>query len=85
MTYVFCKFTYIYFQSYICRNLAIAGTLMAYLNSAINPYLYGFLGGGFKDRWMCVMYIFSSKFFFSLLKIFAFVTELVFLTFMNML
>nr|CAB3262630.1 uncharacterized protein LOC100181055 [Phallusia mammillata] len=38
-------------MAYICENLPVAGSLLAYLNSALNPYLYSFLGSNFKRRW----------------------------------
>jgi len=34
-----------------CETLGLIGTLLGYLNSALNPYLYSFLGTNFSRRW----------------------------------
>jgi len=39
------------FQPNICEGLLAAGSLLGYLNSALNPYLYSFLGTNFTRRW----------------------------------
>lgn len=38
-------------DSAVCEGLLAAGSLLAYLNSALNPYLYSFLGTNFTRRW----------------------------------
>ncbi|CAK8692217.1 unnamed protein product [Clavelina lepadiformis] len=35
----------------VCKILPIVSSLLAYLNSALNPYLYSFLGTNFRRRW----------------------------------
>jgi len=35
-----------------CETLGLIGTLLGYLNSALNPYLYSFLGTNFSRRWL---------------------------------
>uniref|UniRef100_F6T1G9 G-protein coupled receptors family 1 profile domain-containing protein n=1 Tax=Ciona intestinalis TaxID=7719 RepID=F6T1G9_CIOIN len=35
----------------LCRILPVVASLLAYSNSALNPYLYSFLGGNFAQRW----------------------------------
>ncbi|XP_078491970.1 somatostatin receptor type 2-like [Ciona intestinalis] len=35
----------------LCRVLPVVASLLAYSNSALNPYLYSFLGGNFAQRW----------------------------------
>jgi len=41
---------FIAFQAVTCKNLKAVGTLLAYFNSALNPYLYSFLGTNFSRR-----------------------------------
>ncbi|XP_076817179.1 uncharacterized protein LOC143462785 isoform X2 [Clavelina lepadiformis] len=39
----------------ICTILPVVGAMLAYLNSALNPYLYSFLGTKFSRRWNMAM------------------------------
>ncbi|CAK8693147.1 somatostatin receptor type 2-like [Clavelina lepadiformis] len=39
----------------ICTILPVVGAMLAYLNSALNPYLYSFLGTKFSRRWDMAM------------------------------
>jgi len=38
-------------QGHICRNLRRFATAMAFVSSAMNPYLYNFIGTKFRSRW----------------------------------
>jgi len=38
-------------KGYICHNLSLAGSIIAYINSALNPYFYNFIGTEFGKRW----------------------------------
>ncbi|CAK8678079.1 unnamed protein product [Clavelina lepadiformis] len=35
----------------VCKILPVVGTTLAYFNSALNPYLYNFMGTNFSKKW----------------------------------